>query len=148
MKKLIKLIKLNSDNWKRYILKQDPVRPHLDSDWRVEDGREVYVYEDEDGKILSVLCVAYTNGVVITEEGLENTTDPDTAMFYTVWSYAKNAGRDIIFETTDKIKHEKPHITRFVTLSPLTDTAERFHLRNGASLLEKGVSCQNFEYKI
>ena len=143
-----KLVELNSDNWKRHILKEDPIRPHLDVDWRGEDGREVYAFEDETGKIQSVLCVAYTNGVVITEDGLNNTTDPDTAMFYTVWSYAKNAGRDIIFETADKIKREKPHIKRFVTLSPLTDTAERFHLRNGATLLEKGDRAQNFEYKV
>jgi GTP-binding protein EngB required for normal cell division len=72
--------------------------------------------------------------------------DPDTAMFYTVWSYSKNTGRDVILEAARLIKKEKPHIKRFVTLSPLTDVAERFHLRNGAVLLEKGDECQNFEY--
>ena len=143
-----KLVELNSDNWKRHIIKEDPIRPHLDVDWRVEDGRQVYAFEDDTGKIQSVLCVAYTNDVVITEDGLNNTTDPDTAMFYTVWSYAKNAGRDIIFEVTAKIKLDKPHIKRFVTLSPLTEKAENFHLRNGATFLKKGNKAQNFEYLV
>jgi|TARA_B110000503_G_scaffold128357_1_gene199250 hypothetical protein len=141
-----KLINLDLDNWKRYILKDDPVRPHLDMDWRLEDGRQAYALEDEDGKMASVVCVAFTNGIAITEEGLENTTNPDTVMFYTVWSYSKNAGRDIIFAAAGAIKRDYPHIKRFVTLSPLTDAAERFHLRNGAAFLAKGDLCQNFEY--
>ena len=37
-------------------------------------------------------------------------------------------------------------IKRFVTLSPLTEMAEKFHLRNGAELIYKGKTCQNFEY--
>jgi hypothetical protein len=34
-----------------------------------------------------------------------------------------------------------------VTLSPLTEMAERFHIRNGAVFLRKGTLCQNFEYE-
>jgi hypothetical protein len=143
-----KLIALNHDNWKRHILKDDPVRPHLDMDWKLEDGREVYAIEDQEiNKILSVVCIGFTKGPVITEAELDKIVDdPDTAMFYTVWSYSKNTGRDVILEAARLIKKEKPHIKRFVTLSPLTDVAERFHLRNGAVLLEKGDECQNFEY--
>jgi hypothetical protein len=36
--------------------------------------------------------------------------------------------------------------TRYVTLSPLTAMAERFHLKNGAVLVNRGDTCQNFEY--
>jgi|TARA_B110000908_G_scaffold16526_1_gene18647 hypothetical protein len=145
-----KLIALNHDNWKRHILKDDPVRPHLDMDWKLEDGREVYAIEDQEiNKMLSVVCIGFTKGPVITEAGLDKTVDdPDTAMFYTVWSYSKNAGRDVILAAAKLIKRDKPHIKRFVTLSPLTDVAERFHLRNGAVLLEKGDECQNFEYTL
>jgi len=73
-------------------------------------------------------------------------TTPDTAVFYTVWSYSKGAGREIILEAAKHIKETKG-VTRFVTLSPLTQMAERFHLRNGAVLLNKGELCQNFEYE-
>ena len=41
------------------------------------------------------------------------------AVFYTVWSYKKGAGREIIFEAQKEIKKTKPYIKRFVTLSPL-----------------------------
>ena len=146
------------------ILPDDPVRPHITADWRIMCGREVYaLYEDqyaqyapplEEGK-RAVICVGYTNRVPITESQLDwmsseswsaEDTTPDTAVFYTVWSYSKGAGREIILEAAKHIKETKG-VTRFVTLSPLTQMAERFHLRNGAVLLDKGEECQNFEYE-
>ena len=143
---------------------KDPVRPHISADWRIMCGREVYaLYEDqyaefakplEEGK-RAVICVGYTNEVPITEEELdafskeawkEGQDFGNTAVFYTVWSYSKGAGREIIIEAAKHIKETKG-CTRFVTLSPLTQMAERFHLRNGAVLLNKGDECQNFEYE-
>ena len=145
-------------------VEKDPVRPHLPADWRIMCGREVYaLYEDqyaqyapplEDGK-RAVICVGYTNEVPITEQELdafskeawkEGQDFGNTAVFYTVWSYSKGAGREIIIEAAKHIKETKG-CTRFVTLSPLTQMAERFHLRNGAVLLNKGDECQNFEYE-
>lgn len=146
------------------ILPDDPVRPHISADWRIMCGREVYaLYEDqyaqyapplEEGK-RAVICVGYTNQVPITEQQLDwmsteswssEGITPDTAVFYTVWSYSKGAGREIILEAAKHIKETKG-VTRFITLSPLTRMAERFHLRNGAVLLNKGDECQNFEYE-
>ena len=40
-----------------------------------------------------------------------------------------------------------PEIKRFVTLSPLTEVARRFHTRNGAVELQVNSETQNFEYK-
>ena len=40
------------------------------------------------------------------------------------------------------------HLNRLVTLSPLTAMAERFHLKNGAKLLQVNDDTQNFEYDI
>jgi len=71
-----------------------------------------------------------------------------TAVFYTVWSYDKGAGRDIVFASANHIKHNRKDVVRYVTLSPLTTMAELFHTRNGAKLLAKHDTCQNFEYKI
>ena len=146
------------------IVKDDPVRPHIPSEFRTRCGREVYaLYEDqyaehapvlEEGK-RAVICVGYTNEVPITEEQLDIFSNEawkegqdfgNTAVFYTVWSYSKGAGREIIIEAAKHIKETKG-CTRFVTLSPLTDMAENFHLRNGAVLLNKGDECQNFEYE-
>jgi hypothetical protein len=71
-----------------------------------------------------------------------------TAVFYTVWSYDPGAGRDIVFAAANHIKHNHKDVVRYVTLSPLTIMAERFHTRNGAKLLAKHDTCQNFEYTI
>lgn len=143
------MLKIANNDWSLGIVRDDPVRPDLPMAWRVSNGREVYVLEDDDnGIVKAVVCVAYTNGVAITEDDLNNTKDPDTAMFYTVWSYAKGAGRQIIFDTTEAIQRDKPYINRFCTLSPLTEMAEKFHLRNGAKFLRKGETCQNFEYEV
>ena len=145
----IKMLVLLNDDWQLGHINDDPVRPHLTKEWRTSNGREVYgLTEEGDGIMRAVVCVAYTKGVGITEDDLNNTDEPDTAMFYTVWSYARGAGRQIIFDTADVIKREKPHIKRFCTLSPLTEMAEKFHLRNGAKFLRRGETCQNFEYEI
>jgi len=143
------VLKIINDDWSLGYVKDDPVRPHLPMHWRVTNGREVYLLEDDEAGVgRAVVCVAYTNGVAITEEDLNNTDNPDTAMFYTVWSYDKGAGREIIFSTAEVIRREKPHIKRFCTLSPLTEMAEKFHLRNGAKFLRRGETCQNFEYEV
>jgi len=138
------------------LIKDDPVRQKLSADWRINNGREVYaLYDDqyaEQDPVLfdgprAVICVAYTNGIALTEKDLERTFNPNTAMFYTVWSYDKGAGRQIVNEVASHIKQTREEIGRFVTLSPLTEMAERFHLRNGAVFLRKGTLCQNFEYE-
>ena len=43
---------------------------------------------------------------------------------------------------------QSSHLNRLVTLSPLTTMAERFHLKNGAKLLQVNDDTQNFEYDI
>ena len=138
------------------LVKDDPVRPGIAADWRISNGREVYaLYEDqyavEDPVLFdgprAVICVAYTKGIALTEQDLDNTENPDTAMFYTVWSYDKGAGRQIVNEVAKHIKKNRDDIIRYMTLSPLTEMAERFHLRNGAKFFRKGSYCQNFEYE-
>ena len=149
------LVLLNGNTDLSAYLKDDPVRPHIPMTWRVTQGREVYgLFEDQyaveapvnfEGP-RAIICVAYTNGVALEERDLNNIEEPDTAMFYTVWSYDKGAGREIVLATQKHIQETKKHIFRYVTLSPLTVMAERFHLRNGAHFIRKGKKCQNFEY--
>ena len=149
------LIRLDTDDWKLGYCKDDPVRPHLSLSWRVQSGREVYGLESNKGDIEAVICVGYTNDIPITEHELDYYSQAacqdgqhgNVAVFYTVWSYAKGAGRRMVLETAEYLKKERG-IKRFVTLSPLTEMAEKFHLRNGAELLAKGNECQNFEYTL
>ena len=69
------------------------------------------------------------------------------AIAYTVWSKKKGGGKLIVKEVFKKIKKSN-HLDRLITLSPLTDMARNFHLRNGAKELQVYKESQNFEYKI
>ena len=66
-------------------------------------------------------------------------------MFYTVWAYSAGAGRHMVNGVAEHIRNTK-HCKRYVTLSPLTGMAERFHIKNGATLQARHTDCQNFEY--
>ena len=127
-------------------LKNDPVRPHISKKWRTRSGREVYVLE-RDGEIAACICVAYMDEVPTCEQDMK-WVGINTAVFYTVWSYQKGAGREIVNGVAEKIKSQRSWVKRFVTLSPLTEMAEKFHLKNGAKFLAKHKDCQNFEYEL
>ena len=68
------------------------------------------------------------------------------AIAYTVWSKKKGGGKLIVKEVFKMIKKSN-HLNRLITLSPLTDMARNFHLRNGAIEIQVNESTQNFEYK-
>ena len=140
------MIRLATQQEVEKYIKDDPVRPHISLDWRTQKRREVYVLENNDS-IDAVVCVAYTSSVPKQEVDMEN-VGLLCAVFYTVWSYKRGAGRDIVNGVAEEIKKTKPWVERFVTLSPLTTMAERFHIRNGAKFLAKHEETQNFEYEV
>jgi|TARA_B100000780_G_scaffold44547_1_gene27684 hypothetical protein len=138
-------------------IKDDPIRPHIDATWRINDGREVYsLTEDQYAEFdevlhegpISIICVSYCNEIPASEEDLitYNDSTGKIAVFYTVWSYVKGAGRTIVLDTASYIKRTKPDVERFITLSPKTDMARTFHLRNGASELRENDKSINYEY--
>lgn len=134
-----------------HLLDDDTVRPELDYRFRNKHGRECFVLTD-DSIPQAVICVAYTHQVPETVEELNNYAyndfnDPNSiAIFYTVWSYTKGSGREIVFNVVDHIKHFKPWVGRFVTLSPKTEMAKKFHLSNGAKVLSENENSVNYEY--
>ena len=130
------------------IIKDDPVRPHIDALWRIRNGRQVFVLENDDtGAIDAVVCTVLMDEIPTCESDMK-WPGVDIAVFYTVWSYKRGAGRDIIFAAQKEIQKKNPYVKRYVTLSPLTRVAEKFHLRNGAKFLAKHADCQNFEYLV
>ena len=139
-------------NGEEHLIANDPVRPHIPFENRVGAGKDVFVLSNKD-KICAVICVAYCNEVPTDERDLElfaqqaiqDGQHGSVAVFYTVWSYDKGAGREIVLKTK-KLLEKETSCTRFVTLSPLTEMARTFHLRNGAKFIAKHLDCQNFEY--
>ena len=130
------------------LLTDDPVRPtipHLD---RIGEHKDIFVYRDGDDEVKAITCVSYQATVPTKElELFEKCDTPTIAVFYTIWSYAPGAGRKLIFDAVEHIKQNNKDITRFVTLSPKTDMARKFHTRNGAIVFRENEETVNYEYK-
>ena len=136
---------------------EDPVRPELDNEFRTSYGRKIYgvKYKNE---IYAIMCFAFTNKIPKSVKELDNLSKDaflqsalrdqkvgQIAIAYTVWSKKKGGGKLIVKEVFKMIKKSN-HLNRLVTLSPLTDMATKFHLRNKAKLISVNETTQNFEY--
>ena len=137
---------------------EDPVRPELDNNFRTSFGRKIYGVKYKD-QIHAVMCFAFTNKIPKSVKDLDQLSQDaflqsalrdqkvgKIAVAYTVWSKKKGGGKLIVKEVFKMIKKSN-HLNRLVTLSPLTEMATKFHLRNGAKLLSVNENTQNFEYK-
>jgi len=128
-------------------IKDDPVRPEISKDFRVSDGRVVAALTDEEQNPEAMVCVSFHDFVHEDVEGLHKTSSvPTTAIFYTIWSYKSGKGRDLLYQAVKGIQEQYPSVTRFVTLSPKTNMARRFHLKNGAIVLRENIDTTNYEY--
>ena len=138
-------------------ISEDPVRPELDNEFRTSYGRKIYgvKYKNE---IYAIMCFAFTNEIPKTVKELDNLSKDaflqsalrdqkvgKIAIAYTVWSKKKGGGKLIVKEVFNMIKKSN-HLNRLVTLSPLTEMATKFHLRNKAKLISVNRETQNFEY--
>ena len=128
-------------------IKDDPVRPEIPTDFRVSDGRMVAALTDEEKNPEAMVCVSFHDFVPESVDGLKQTSKvPTTAIFYTIWSYKSGKGQELLFQAVKGIQEQYPSVTRFVTLSPKTNMARRFHLKNGAIILRENVDTTNYEY--
>ena len=128
-------------------IKDDPVRPEIPTDFRVSDGRMVAALADNEDDPEAMVCVSFHDFVPEDVAGLSKTTQvPTTAVFYTIWSYKSGKGQELLFRAVKEIQEQYPSVTRFVTLSPKTNLARRFHLKNGAIVLRENVETVNYEY--
>tara|TARA_Y100001970_G_C14211779_1_gene847363 strand:- start:1310 stop:1828 length:519 start_codon:yes stop_codon:yes gene_type:complete len=141
-------------------ISEDPVRPDLDVKFRTSYGRKIFgvKYKKE---ICAIMCFGFTNEIPKTINEFDLMTKDahlqsaswrskdigKIAIAYTLWSKKKGGGKLIVKEVFKKIKKSN-HLNRLITLSPLTEMARNFHLRNGAKELQVNEESQNFEYKI
>ena len=139
---------------------EDPVRPELSLEFRQAYGRKIYGIRDEEGDIAAVMCFAFTNGIPKSVEEMDAMSrdaamqavhragvQGSIAIAYTVWAKKKGGGKHMVNEVYKMIK-ESHHIDRLITLSPLTDMARKFHLKNGAKEVQVNLTTQNFEYEV
>ena len=130
-------------------LKKDTVRPCINGEVRLAPGRQMYHINEE-----AFLCSVYLDRVPDSEVQLLTCDVGPIVVAYTVWSLKKGMGRTIILEALKMIQDtcsyypQAPRFKRFVTLSPKTDMATKFHLSNGACLIRETPWANNFEYSL
>ena len=134
-----------TDSLLEYV-KDDPVRPEIPREFRVSDNHFISALVRDTPE--AMVCVSLQDCVPATvEELLDHTTSsPTVAVFYTIWSYRPGAGSQLLRDTVTEISRMFPNITRFITLSPKTEMAQKFHLRNGAVVFRENEATVNYEY--
>ena len=128
-------------------IKDDPVRPEISREFRVSGQRFVSALVNEQPQ--AMVCVSLHDFVPATVADLsQDPAEPTTAIFYTIWSYVPGAATELLFQTVEQIRAVYPTVTRFVTLSPKTEMARRFHIKNGASVFRENTDTINYEYRL
>lgn len=130
------------------LVADDPVRPEIPLAFRVNAGAEIFVLcDDATGTHTAAVCCAYRDFVPSSVAELaELPTAPTVAVFYTIWSYQPGAGRRLIVAARQWIERNRLGIAEFVTLSPPTERARLFHLRNGAVVGRVNADSVNYHY--
>ena len=134
------------DDPRTAIIRDDPVRPNIALEDRINDRAKIYLWCEQD-RIRSAVCVALCDAVPDSEHTLLTTPvgELTVAVAYTIWSYSAGAAQQLIFALRDQLPDS---IVKMVTLSPQTEMARKFHERNGAKLVRENVDTWNFEYAI
>ncbi len=127
---------------------KDPVAPSLSDSFRVSSGRKVFSLSSSNGGYAAFICIARLSNIPHSMKCLEDFCDPrgPIAVPYSVWSNSPGAGSEIISRIL-LTAAEDPDIDRVITLSPKTNMAKAFHLKNGAIELRVNKQFVNFEYK-
>ena len=129
------------------LLKDDPVRPEIPVTDRINSNSRIYMLKDGD-QTKAITCVKFLEAVPAAVDDMADLVgSATTAVFYTIWSYTAGSGRDLIVRAQESIKQEFPGIDTYVTLSPKTEMARRFHLKNGAQELRENLDTINYIYK-
>lgn len=133
------------------LIRDDPVRPEIPLKQRINPFASVFVWRDSlNFEPLAVTCVAFREFVPNSVVELSTIPQalPTAAVFYSIWSYRPGAGRTLIRAAADHIRSKFPHVQQLVTLSPSTEMARQFHLRNGATVFRVNSDSVNYLYSI
>jgi len=127
-------------------VKDDPVRPEIPLEFRVQNNRFIATLVEEE-QPTAMVCISLHDFVPGSVEDLCTTSSqPTTAVFYTIWSYKSGSGAQLLRTVLPELKDRYPTLTTFVTLSPKTEMARRFHLKNGAVVFRENIDTVNYDY--
>jgi hypothetical protein len=144
---MLELIDTVSSSLLKYV-RDDPVRPEIPAEFRVTNNRYILAITDH-GAPCSMVCVSLHDFVPSTVEDLDKTAlVPTTAVFYTIWSYKPGSGSLLLREGLNTIRARDSTVNTFVTLSPKTEMARKFHTKNGAIIFRENSDTINYQYLI
>jgi hypothetical protein len=128
------------------VIKDDPVRPHIPLDQRINEAAEILLLKAGE-EILAATCMQWLSEIPEDELDLQNMgKNKEVAVFYTIWSYSPGAGASLLQEAAKWLKEEYKDLKAIVTLSPQTEMARRFHMKNGATVHRQNVNSVNYKY--
>lgn len=128
------------------VIKDDPVRPHIPLEQRINDAAEILILKAGE-EILAATCMQWLKDIPRDEQDLIGMDkDKNVAVFYTIWSYSPGAGQALIKAAADWLLKDYKDITNIVTLSPQTEMAKRFHIKNGATVHRTNETSVNYKY--
>ena len=128
------------------LIKDDPVRPHIPLEQRINEAAEILILKAGE-EILAATCMQWLKDVPENEQDLiDMGKDKNIAVFYTIWSYSPGAGATLLQQAASWLKSEFKDLKGIVTLSPQTEMAKRFHLKNGAKIRKENPTSVNYEY--
>ena len=128
------------------VIKDDPVRPHIPLEQRINDAAEILLLRAGE-EILAATCMQWLKDIPRDEQDLiDLPKDHNVAVFYTIWSYSPGAGQALIKAAADWLLKDYKDITNIVTLSPQTEMAKRFHIKNGATVHRTNETSVNYKY--
>lgn len=128
------------------VIKDDPVRPHIPLEQRINDAAEILILKAGE-EVLAATCMQWLSDIPADEQDLVGMgKDKHVAVFYTIWSYEPGAGSRLLKQAAEWLLNDFPEIKSIVTLSPPTEMARRFHMKNGATVHKTNETSVNYKY--
>lgn len=128
------------------VIADDPVRPHIAVSQRLTDTAEILLLRDHT-VTTAVTCMQWLSTIPHSESDLlAGDVNHTVAVFYTIWSYQPGAASELLRTSVAWLLQSQPDLTDIVTLSPPTEMARRFHLKNGAEMYRYNGDTVNYRY--
>ena len=122
------------------------MRPHIPLEQRINDAAEILILRAGD-EILAATCMQWLKDIPESEQDLiDMPKDHNVAVFYTIWSYKPGAGAKLLQQAAEWLLKDYKDIKGIVTLSPQTEMARKFHLKNGATVHRTNETSVNYKY--
>jgi hypothetical protein len=130
------------------LFKDDPVRPEISSKFRCQEGSNssFVLLDSTSSRVRAVICCAFKSQVPSSIDELLNSSSGSKAVFYTVWSYDRGAGSEIVQSVPSFIRSRFSGVDEFYTFSPKGQSVRNFHLGLGASIYRENLDSVNYSY--